>query len=62
MEAEQKDGAGDAAIDRHIERMRNLQKKVEALFKTGTRGGSAKAHHATVFYLLEAESLKESVK
>ena len=59
MEAEMKDGAGDDAIDRHIARMRELQKKIEALYKTGTRGGSLKNFHAANYYLLDAESLKK---
>ncbi len=59
MEAEEQDGAGNAAVADHVERMRNLHKKVAALRQTGTKGGSERDFYATAYYLVEAESLQK---
>jgi hypothetical protein len=61
MEAEQQDSEGEAAIKRHLIRMRRLYEKTEALFKKGARGGAANHFHATKYYFLEAESLLNPV-
>jgi hypothetical protein len=44
-----------AALD-HVQRMRNVYQKAEALFKNGVKGGSEDKFHATHYYFLEAQA------
>jgi hypothetical protein len=62
MEAEINSGDGrrlKAQTD-HIDRMNELHKKVAALRANGVKGGSTPDYYATMYYLLEAESLREA--
>lgn len=49
------DEQNTAAIQSHLNRMQNLQKKIAALYNLGTRGGEAKEMRAANFYVAEAE-------
>jgi hypothetical protein len=56
MEAELAHETNKKAVFDHLARMRDLNKKVEVLFKIGANGGQADYVHATRYYLLEAEA------
>ena len=56
MNAEQLAGIASASAD-HLERMDTLHKKVEALYKTASKGGSEDKYYASKFYLLEAQAM-----
>lgn len=56
MDAELVAGTATASAD-HLERMDTLHKKVEALYKTASKGGSEDKYHASKFYLLEAQAM-----
>jgi hypothetical protein len=58
MKAELKAGAGEAAIKDHLARMKNLYDKTDALYQTGSQGGSARNFRSCKYYLLEAEAMK----
>jgi Skp family chaperone for outer membrane proteins len=62
MEAELANGSNKKAALDHVSRMRDLNTKVEALFKIGAKGGAENHLHATRYYLLEAqtEALKQA--
>ncbi|MBI3838843.1 MAG: HEAT repeat domain-containing protein [Planctomycetia bacterium] len=50
-----------AAVSAHLERMRNVQKKAEALYQIGSKGGEAKEMATANFYVAEAERLLAQV-
>jgi beta-lactamase regulating signal transducer with metallopeptidase domain len=49
------DEQNTAAIQAHLKRMQDLQKKITWLFNVGTRGGEEKEMRAANFYVAEAE-------